>query len=217
LEQMRTLSIVDDSPDLAGAVEARSGYTRAKRCLYLARCYAPVKKFAEALALIDHANIHIRETTNNLSMLSIDPISTSSRNAFYPLTQEDVKSLETSLNGDALQFKRDWFAWNGGVVAADVGGKGFNKPLFFNIALNYVDLDMERLLVRAGKQEEVVPTPQVDVPQAAASQVQVQEKKPAEKKARVAEVERAETPEPEQQQQQRGGLSSLLGGWWGRS
>ena len=31
LEQMRTLSIVDDSPDLASAVEARATFTKARR------------------------------------------------------------------------------------------------------------------------------------------------------------------------------------------
>ena len=31
LTQMRTLSIVDDSPDLATAVEARTSYTKARR------------------------------------------------------------------------------------------------------------------------------------------------------------------------------------------
>jgi signal recognition particle subunit SRP68 len=31
LDQMRTLSIVDDNPDLASAVEARSSFTKARR------------------------------------------------------------------------------------------------------------------------------------------------------------------------------------------
>ncbi|KAG6915991.1 hypothetical protein DXG01_008971 [Tephrocybe rancida] len=97
LDQMRTLSIVDDSPDLAAGVEGRTSFTKARRCLYLAQCYAPVKRLA---------------------------------------------------------LKRTWFAHNGGAPTSDKD-RTFEKPLFFNIALNYVELDMERLAVRAGKHAEV--------------------------------------------------------------
>jgi signal recognition particle subunit SRP68 len=33
LEQLRALSIVDESPELAGALEARVAYTKARRCV----------------------------------------------------------------------------------------------------------------------------------------------------------------------------------------
>ncbi|GLB36604.1 putative signal-recognition-particle assembly has a crucial role in targeting secretory proteins to the rough endoplasmic reticulum membrane [Lyophyllum shimeji] len=212
LDQMRTLSIVDDNPDLASAVEARTSVTKARRCLFLARCYAPVKRYAEALTLIRHANIHVRETTSTLSLCTTDPISTGTP-AYFPLTSADVKALDAELASDSLQFKREWFAYNGGAVDLDGDGaqaKDYKKPLFFNIALNYVELDMDRLLVRAGKQPP--PPPMAEVQQQP-TQVVEKEKKPV-SKAKVEEV-RAPTPEPPAPS--RGGLSSLLGGWWGRS
>ncbi|RDB29057.1 Signal recognition particle subunit SRP68 [Hypsizygus marmoreus] len=213
LDQMRTLSIVDDSPDLAAAVEARTSFIKAKRCLYLARSYAPIKRYAESLTLTQHAHIHIRETYSSLGMASSDPISLSTP-SFFPLADTDCKDLEAALAQDGLRFKMDWFAWNGGRVGAEQeNGKKFEKPLFFDVALNYVELDMEGLLARAGKK----PVPVVGERKAAVPvQVVPLEKKPS-GRAKVEE-DRAGTPEPEvQAAPARGGLSSLLGGWWGKS
>jgi signal recognition particle subunit SRP68 len=220
LDQMRTLSIVDDNPDLSSAVEARISFTKARRfvaliwifsnaiylsciifrCLYLAHCYTPVKKYAEALALVQHANIAIRETTSTLSMTDSDPISASTP-CFFPLSDTDIKELESHLTSDGLQLKRDWFAFSGGSVDADI--QTYRKPLFFNIALNYVELDMDRLMERAGRKPAVAPIRAQPMP----------EKKNVAKAK--AEESRSATPEP--QAPSRGGLTSLLGGWWGRS
>ncbi|KAG6854069.1 hypothetical protein C0991_010816 [Blastosporella zonata] len=215
LDQMRTLSIVDDSPDLASAVEARTSFTKARRCLFLAQCYAPVKRYAEALTLLQHASIHIRETLSSLSLLgpssSSDPI-TLSHSSYFPLPASSITELETNLAASSLQFKRSWFAHNGGVVDKDLEGKKkFEKLLFFNIALNYIELDMDRLAVRAGKQPEptVAPVESVHVTHAP----QPVKQAPA-VRAKVEEA-RPETPEPAAPV--RGGLSSLLGGWWGKS
>lgn len=173
------------------------------RCLFLARCYTPLKRYAEALTLINHGHIHMRETTSTLSLVVSDPISAAVP-CFFPLSNDQVKDLENSLVSDSLQLKRDWFLYNGG--SADADGKTYEKPLFFNIALNYVELDMDRLLERAGKQPVAPPTPLQAKPEPIA------EKKPSVK----AKVEvRPATPEP--QASSRGGLSNLLGGWWGKS
>lgn len=226
LNQMRVLSIVDDNPDLAAAVEARVCFTTARRsvankrkirfctanrchrCLYLARCYTPAKRYAEVLTLIQHANLHVRETINTLSLANRDPISDSSP-CFFPLNNTDMKELETGLSADGLHFKRDWYAHNGGALN-DEGAKAYKKPIFFNIALNYVELDMDGLLERAGKKPpapEPIEAAVISVPQP------VSEKK-VQPKTKVEEV-RPATPEP--QAPTRSGLSNLLGGWWGRS
>lgn len=195
LAQMRNLSIVDESPDLASAVEARLTFTKARRCSYLAQCYVAVKKYAEALSLIQHATIYLRETRSTLSIFSEDPISAGSP-AYYPLTSSDLDVLESTITQDGLTIKNEWFAYNGGSIDAD--NKTYKKPLFFDIALNYVQLDMDRLQERAGK----APAPALVPVQAV----------PA--KSRLEEVARPKTPEP--QAPVRGGLSSLLEGWWGR-
>ncbi|CAK5279847.1 unnamed protein product [Mycena citricolor] len=198
LTQMRTLSIVDESPDLAAAVEARLSYTKARRSLYLGRSYAPVKKFAEALTLIQHANIHVRETTTNLSLINADPINASNP-GFYPLSPGNVSELEGTLSSEALRLKREWFAFNGGSLEAS--SAGHKKPLFFDIAVNYVALDMAALRHRAGLEPLDVET----VPAQPARQV-------------ANEETEAVAPEPAKSAAAaKGGLGSLLGGWWGRS
>ncbi|OSD05642.1 hypothetical protein PYCCODRAFT_1457166 [Trametes coccinea BRFM310] len=207
LEQMRTLTIVDESPDLASAVEARLTFTKARRCYYLAWCYAPLKKYAETLTLTQHASLHLRECRSMLEgMTETDPIN-NGKPAFYPLSLADLDKLDEELALDSAAFKNDWFAYNGGAPDAE-SSKTYKKPLFFDIAVNYINLDMDRLQERAGK----APT-KVEATPAAASQ-QAPEKKAAASKAKVEEVERAATPEPSAQA--RGGLGSLLGGWWGR-
>lgn len=195
LAQMRNLSIVDESPDLASAVEARLTFTKARRCSYLSQCYVAVKKYAEALSLIQHATIYLRETRSTLSIFSEDPISSGSP-AYYPLTSSDLDILESTITQDGLTIKNEWFAYNGGSIDAD--NKTYKKPLFFDIALNYVQLDMDRLQERAGKASAPVLVPVQAVPA----------------KSRLEEVARPNTPEP--QVPARGGLSSLLEGWWGR-
>ncbi|KAG2109737.1 uncharacterized protein F5147DRAFT_150216 [Suillus discolor] len=195
LAQMRNLSIVDESPDLAAAVEARLTFTKARRCSYLAHCYVAVKKYAEALSLIQHATIYLRETRSTLSIFSEDPISSASP-AYYPLTSSDLDALESVITQDGLTIKNEWFAYNGGSIDAD--NKTYKKPLFFDIALNYVQLDMDRLLERAGKASAPPLVPVQAVPA----------------KSRLEEVARPKTPEP--QAPAKGGLSSLLEGWWGR-
>ncbi|RPD59391.1 hypothetical protein L226DRAFT_492400 [Lentinus tigrinus ALCF2SS1-7] len=208
LEQMRTLAIVDESPDLAAAVDARLSFTKARRCYYLAWCYAPLKKYAETLALTQHASIHLRECRSMLApTIETDPIN-DGEPTFYPLALADLDKLEEELTLDSTSFKNDWFAYNGGSLDAE-SSKTHKKPLFFDIALNYINLDMDRLQERAGKVPEKVNVPiAAPVPQAA-------EKKTQTSRAKVEEIERTATPEPSAQA--RGGLSSLLGGWWGRS
>lgn len=208
LDQMRTLTIVDESPDLASAVDARLSFTKARRCRYLARSYAPQKRYAEALTLTQHANLHLREARSILSVIAeTDPITAGAR-VFYTLTAADVDGLEGEVAADSLQYKKDWFAFNGGSLGTD--SKTYKKPLFFDIALNYVELDMERLQERAGKKPVAAKVaPQAHVPAAPAPE------KTAPSRARVDEMDRAPTPEPSASA--RSGLSSLLGGWWGRN
>ena len=193
------------------------------RCRYLAPTYVPVKRFAEALTLMQRSNIHIREARSVLSTIDTDPIS-SGDPAFFPLAPEDLDQLDKELTKEGNRFKNDWFAYNGGSTSAD--NNGYKKPLFFDIALNYVQLDMDSLQERAGKkpqeqqqQQHHQQTPAILAPapvRAAASEGQQsigQDKRPV-ARAKAEEIERLATPEPEAPA--KSGLSSLLGGWWGR-
>lgn len=190
LNQMRSLSPVDDSPDLATMVDARIAFSQARRCVYISRCYVPVKKYAEALALLQHASLYVRETNSFLSSMDTTPKTPS----FYTISPESVSELENTIVEEAAQYKRDWFLYNGGSIDSD-HALTYKKPLFFNIAWNYINVDLERLQERAGR-ERAPPT---------VTQVTKQEE--------LAEPEPTPHPAPAPS---RSGLSSLLGGWWGR-
>lgn len=154
--------------------------------------------------LLQRGQLHIRESSN----LSNEAISTVLSSTF-PLTSELIRKLSDSLENDLLVFKREWFAHNGGIAKPEKDTS--KKPLFFDIAINYVQLDYDRLQERAGvkKEEKAGNTAQKQVPtlvEPRASVAQVN-------KTKKEEIERPATPEPGPA---RGGLGSLLGGWWGR-
>ena len=173
----------------------------------LARCYETVKRYAEALTLIQHASIYLREARGAVSQPDSDVI-TIGDPPYFPLSTADLTQIERDLTGYGLNLKKDWFAYNGGSTNPDNGA--YKKPLFFNVALNYVPLDMGRLEERAGKKKPV----RVAEPAARAPEAPVEKRQAAAVKARVEEVRPAT---PEVKGPARSGLSSLLGGWWGKS
>jgi signal recognition particle subunit SRP68 len=166
------------------------------RCFFLAQCYVAVKRYGEALTLIQHATLHVRETRSVLATLAgiNTPADTS-----YPLAVASVDVLDSTVSTAAADTKNEWFAYNGGTLEGDP--KTYKKPLFFDIGLNYVQLDMERLMQRAGKAP----------PTTAREERESVSAPPG--KSRLEEVARPETPEAAPA---KGGLGSLLGGWWGR-
>jgi signal recognition particle subunit SRP68 len=177
------------------------------RCRYLALTYVPIKRFAEVLTLIQRSNIHLREARSVRSTVDADPI-VNGDPAFFPLADEDLDQLDKELAEESSRLKNDWFAYNGGSLTAD--NKEYKKPLFFDIALNYVQLDVDRLQERAGK--KLQPAVHAPAPVHAPEEVPVDKRPVA--KAKLEEIVRPATPEPTAPAQ--GGLSTLLGGWWGR-
>ena len=102
---------------------------------------------------MQHATIHLREARSAEELLPSteeDPVNTFDP-PFYSLTPQELKSLEDDLDAESLKCKKDWFTYNGGASTSTVDHNTFKKPLFFDIALNYVELNMERLQERAGK------------------------------------------------------------------
>lgn len=156
-----------------------------------------MKRYGEALTLIQHATLHVRETRSVLATLA--GIATPA-DASYPLAVASVDVLDSTVSTAAADTKNEWFAYNGGTLEGDP--KTYKKPLFFDIGLNYVQLDMERLMQRAGKAP----------PATAREEREVVSAPPG--KSRLEEVVRPETPEAAAPAT--GGLGSLLGGWWGR-
>ena len=188
----------------------------------MALTYVPVKRYAEALTLIQRSNIHLREARSVRSTFETDPI-VNGDPAFFPLASEDLDQLDKELAEESDRLKNDWLAYNGGSLTAD--NKEYKKPLFFDIALNYVQLDVDSLQERAGKkkpqqqQQPAALRAPAPVHAAATAPEEVATaaaggKRPAVAKAKAEEIERPATPQPSAPAQ--GGLSTLLGGWWGR-
>ena len=130
--------------------------------------------------------------------------------SFYPLAESDCDKLDKETSRVSSELKRDWFTFNGGSPTPD--SDSYKKPLFFDIALNYVELDMDRLQRRAGKEPPPTSVP-IGIMQPQPQLPQVQKGLIA--KAKAEEIARPATPEPKAETS-RGGLSHLLGGWWGR-
>jgi signal recognition particle subunit SRP68 len=164
-----------------------------------------VHKYAEALTLVQYANIHLREACFVMSSPDCDNI-TYGIPAYYPLSGKDLDQLEVDLSAFGLQCRKDWFAYN--VDSTNLDNKSFQKPLFFDIALNYVQLNMNHLQKRAGN--KLAATTQMHTKSVSSKIESLVEKRQVDE-AKV-EVMRAETPEP--RVSSRGGLGSLLGGWW---
>ncbi|KAF8609431.1 hypothetical protein BDV93DRAFT_484993 [Ceratobasidium sp. AG-I] len=198
LNQMRSLSIVDESADLTTGIEARLSFTKARRALSLSQTYEPHLKYAEAVSLTQRSQLHCREMFSN--MTDQDDQNTP-ETEFYPLTRASAQALEQDVQKAEIELKTRWFAHNGGKPQ---GGTQHQKPLFFDVALNYVELPMERLQEKAG----IVPTEQP-----AKSSPVVEKRALVDRKVDTQPEEPAQAPA---QQESQGMLGSLLGGWWGR-
>ncbi|CAE6491577.1 unnamed protein product [Rhizoctonia solani] len=166
------------------------------KALFLSKTYEPHNKYAEAVALTQRANLHLREAHTNFA----DTAENTPETAFYPLTLESVKTLEQDVQNTETEIKKRWFAYNGGKAV----GNQHQKPVFFDIALNYIELPMEKLQEKAGVVAKVQP---------AKTSPAVEKRVLAERKAEPEPEELAPAPAPQQSQ---GMLGSLLGGWWGR-
>ena len=167
----------------------------------MARAYSTLKRYAEALSLTQSAHIRLREARYQLSLLTT---SSMPETTYLPLADESqLTPLESELNTEELKLKREWFAYNGGTLDGTDANALKQKPLFYDIAFNSVNLPVDRLLARAGRAPAPMPT-QAPVGQPT--------------KAKIDEPVVPVVPEPEEPAAApaRGGLSNLLGGWWGR-
>lgn len=159
--------------------------------------------------MAQRSQLHLREARSIVSTVLEDPELTAAI-SFYPLTELDCGELDEEISRVSSELKRDWFTFNGGSPTS--ASDSYKKPLFFDIALNYVELDMDRLQRGAGKESLPTPAPiKIMQPQPQLPQAQ----KGITAKAKAEEIASPATPEPKAEAS-RGGLSNLLGGWWGR-
>ena len=160
------------------------------------------------MTLIQRSQLHLRESRSIIATLLGDNPKSTPETSFYPLAILDCDTLDEEISRVSSDLKRDWFTFNGGSPTPN--NDSYKKPLFFDIALNYVELDMDRLQQRAGKKPPPTST-SILQPQPQSLRAQ----KGLTPKAKAEENARPVITEP-QGEKLRGGLSSLLGGWWGR-
>ena len=183
----------------------------------MARTYGGLQKFAESLALSSKAHLYLREAQSIFA--SSSPISED----FYPVTLDDVAAVEHELNTDDLRTKMEWYTFNGGQISAagpDGTTKPFKKPLFFDVAFNYVELPMDNLIARSTAGVKT-PTPappaiQPTVVKSTPTPAEPSSDPRKEREKRSTKVEEAPPPEVKIVQTSSLGLGGILGGWWGR-
>ncbi|EJT98886.1 hypothetical protein DACRYDRAFT_118202 [Dacryopinax primogenitus] len=191
LEQMRELAVVQESLVVGEGIEGRIAFTRAKRIEYLARLYGSQTQYAEALALLERGHFYLRTLSPSLSSTKPSPAEL----AFYPLPSLLIQTLTQGIEQLQLKLKKEWYAAT------------HKKPVFYDIAFNYIDQPLERIRARAGLAPEQ--SQQVTSPVAGAKGT-----KPAEVEKRQ-QVEHEEVKE-EVKPQHPSGWSGYLGGWWGK-
>jgi signal recognition particle subunit SRP68 len=246
LEQMRNLSIVDESIDLVPSVESRLAFSRSKRyslayflvhllthflilrMLYLSRTYGTLKRYAEALSLTAKGHIYLREARSIISTSVSQQNEVKPEETYYHLTLDDVSRAEEELAGEETKMKMDWYAFNGGAATSAPEG-GHKKPMFYDVAFNYVELPLERLEARAaigqpGAKPEgnIKPALGATVTASApgrsiASQASGATGENGKRQRRATKTEEAPlTPEVKIVQSSGFGIGGILGSWWGR-
>ncbi|GJJ13873.1 hypothetical protein Clacol_008130 [Clathrus columnatus] len=200
LMQALTLPIVDESANLSTGLSLRILHVKAQRTLHLAEIYAhqTQRRYAEAVTLTQRGQLHMREAKTMIRLLTGQ---VSPHLEFYPITTEMVSEMEARLAEFEEKCKREWFGYNGGVVRERKPEGKHEKPVFFDIAFNYVEPPIERLRKRAGL-PPLAPGDEV-------SPVVVAPKAKAELEGQPEKIKEKE----EEKVNRSGGLTGFLGSW----
>lgn len=192
--------------------------------LYLSRTYGTLKRYAEALSLTAKAHIYLREARSILSTSDLRQGEVKGEETYYPLSLDDISRAEGELAKEEIKTKMDWYAFNGGAPTSLSEDK-HKKPMFYDVAFNYVELPMERLQARATDAhlgaKARAPTNAPPIALAVADRgtaPQASSGTPVEKRERRATKVEDAPPAPEVKivQSSGFGIGGILGSWWGR-
>ncbi|WVQ85217.1 hypothetical protein IAT38_007382 [Cryptococcus sp. DSM 104549] len=190
LRQAGELSIVQEKEAVRGGVEGLEAFYHATRCYNLARlhCIHPNPSYSSATQLLETASLSLRQASDFLSA----PIS----EAIVALTESSIPSLEKSISSLEKAAKKGLFS------------QTVQKPIFFDMAFNFVDLPIEELQKLAGREVAEQKVEKAAKPTA----------KPVESAKKSRET-RETTPAPgekDAEQESQEGKKGWLGGWFGR-
>lgn len=208
LTQALTLPIVDESADVSTGLSLRILHVKAERTLHLAQIYAhpTQRRYAEAVTLTQRGQLQVREAKTMLSIHAPNRVSTHLR--FYEINERLIEEMEEKLVKFEEKCKMEWFAYNGGAVGERKSEDKHEKPVFFDIAFNYVEPPIEQLRKRAG-----LPALEGEV----GTSVTVKAKVETEEQQQQSGI--AVAPKDEEKKTKTsgaGGLAGFLGSWWGR-
>ncbi|WVQ92836.1 hypothetical protein IAS59_006653 [Cryptococcus gattii] len=190
LKQAAELSVVQEKEGVRSGVEGLEAYVHAIRCYNLARlhCIHPDPSYSSAVQLLSNASLSLRQAQDFLSSPIDEPI--------ISVPSEDLSSLFKDIGALEKASKRGLFS------------QSVEKPVFFDMAFNYIDLPIDELQRLAGNGEK-----------AEMGTVKKQEKeveiKPVENVKKTRES-RETTPAVNNQEEEQEGKKSWLGGWFGR-
>ncbi|OWZ45835.1 signal recognition particle subunit SRP68 [Cryptococcus neoformans Tu259-1] len=190
LKQAAELSVVQEKEGVRSGVEGLEAYFHAIRCYNLARlhCIHPDPSYPSAVQLLSNASLSLRQAQDFLSSPIDEPI--------VSVPAKDLSSLSKDISALEKASKRGLF------------GQSVEKPVFFDMAFNYIDLPIDELQRMASNGEKVEAT----------------NIKTHEKEVEIKSVEnvkksresRETTPAVDSQEEKQEGKKGWLGGWFGR-
>ncbi|KAK8844612.1 hypothetical protein IAR55_006459 [Kwoniella newhampshirensis] len=203
LRQASGLSVVQEKEGVRGGVEGLEAYYHATKCYNLARlhCLHPAPSHGSAIQLLSAAALSIRQAKSYL----VEP-ATPLEEIIVTLTPSEIQSLEANIASLDSAAKRALFA------------EKIDKPVFFDMAFNYVDLPIEELEVQAGKREKVEQSAVGAVAEVAGASVNKVVESVKQRGTREATPAATRDDDEEVSHGAKGGegKKGWLGGWFGR-
>ncbi|ODN80460.1 hypothetical protein L202_02700 [Cryptococcus amylolentus CBS 6039] len=196
LKQAAELGIVQEKEGVRSGVEGLEAYFHALRCYNLARlhCIHPTPSYASAVQLLATASVSLRQATDFLSMPVDEPVLSISSDALSTLTKHATvleKAAKKGLFNESVQ-----------------------RPVFFDLAFNYVDLPLESIQAHAGNHNHSGATKDTLIKQKEATLQKTETQNLV--NAKKGRDTRETTPAVELQDDQQQGKRGWLGGWFGR-
>ncbi|OWZ49567.1 signal recognition particle subunit SRP68 [Cryptococcus neoformans c45] len=190
LKQAAELSVVQEKEGVRSGVEGLEAYFHAIRCYNLARlhCIHPDPSYSSAVQLLSNASLSLRQAQDFLSSPIDEPI--------VSVPAEDLSSLSKDISALEKASKKGLF------------GQSVEKPIFFDMAFNYIDLPIDELQRLAGNGEK-----------AEAANIKTHEKEVEIKSVenvKKSRESRETTPAVDSQEEKQEGKKGWLGGWFGR-
>ncbi|WWC97187.1 hypothetical protein V866_004066 [Kwoniella sp. B9012] len=139
LRGIAELSIVQEKEGVRVGVEGLEGYYHALKCFQLARlhCLHPTPSYSSAISLLERSVVSLRQSR---SLLVDPPIEI--EESIITIPKESIDSLEDDLHKLDIASKKGLFS------------QSIEKPVFFDMAFNYVDIPFDELEVLSGKKEK---------------------------------------------------------------